>query len=101
MCAGDPLEMLAEELTKYVGFQRRYRDPDYTFEQALKGHRRQVLENLRDDGDQMWLLRNSLLEKLAEKRGVQMFGEPELKDILEYRRRQTEDRRQSGQGQMV
>jgi hypothetical protein len=32
---------------------------------------------------------------------VQMYGEPELKDVLEYRRRQAEDRRQSGQAELV
>jgi hypothetical protein len=101
VCAEDPMEALERSLREYVALRHRRGESSYSFDEALKGHRRQVLENLRDDGDESWLVRNSQLEKLAEKRGIQMYGEPEVKDVIEYRRRQAEDRRQSGQAELV
>ena len=95
------MEALERAGKEYVALRHRRGESAYSFDQWLREHRRQVLENLRDDGDESWLVRNSQLEKLAEKRGIQMYGEPEVKDVMEYRRRQAEDRRQSGQGQMV
>jgi hypothetical protein len=88
-----------DELERYlkadVARHHRHGIADYTFEEALKGHRRQVLENLHDDGDPAWLARNGLLEQLAEKRGVQLYGEPEVKAVLEYRRDLEADRRKA------
>lgn len=91
----DALEELERYLKRDVGRHHRHGDADYTFEEALKGHRRQVLENLRDDGDQEWYERNGLLEQLAERRGVQLYGEPEVGPILEYRRELAADRRKA------
>ncbi len=83
MCAADPLVELEKELNAYVGLRRTYgAEPEYDFRDALKLHRRQVLENMRDDGDESWFRRNSLLEKLADQRGIDLTGEPEVREIV-------------------
>lgn len=83
MCAADPLVELEKDLQRYLGFQRsRVGREDMTFADALREHRRQVLENLRDDGDELWLLRNGWLEKLADQRGIDLTAEPQLKDVI-------------------
>ena len=79
----DALEELERYLKRDVGRHHRHGDADYTFEEALKGHRRQVLENLRDDGDPAWNLRNGLLENLAGRLGISLVDEPEVRPVLE------------------
>jgi hypothetical protein len=83
---GDALDDLERELKGYVAFQHRHGLEEYTLSMALKGHRRQVLENLRDDGDSAWTLRNGLLEQLADRLHISLVDEPEVGPVLEYRR---------------
>jgi hypothetical protein len=81
----DALEELEAELVKYTGFRRKYGEPDYTFAQGLIEHRRQALLNMRDDRDPMWLTRNGLLEKLADRKGIDLSSEPSVNDMLDDR----------------
>lgn len=83
MCADSPIDELERELTRYVTFQRKYGEGEsYDFASALKAHRRQVLDNLRDEGGEMWFKRNGLLEKLADQRGIDLTSEPQLRDAI-------------------
>jgi hypothetical protein len=83
------LELIEDQLTQYVGVQRRYRNSGYTFAEALKLHRRQALDNYAADEDEIWFKRNGLLEKLADRKGVSLVGEPQVSDVLaEIRQRQ-------------
>jgi hypothetical protein len=93
MCADDPLSSLERELKRYVAFRHRRGQTDYQLSDSLKDHRRQVLENLRDDGDESWLLRNGLLEQLADRNSISLVDEPEVGPVLEERRRRSEDRK--------
>ena len=81
----DPLEQLEADLVKYTAFRQRYSDPDYSFAKALREHRRQVLVNLRDEPDVMWLNRNGLLEKLADRKGIDLSSEPSVNDVIDGR----------------
>jgi hypothetical protein len=66
------IELLAElraELFDYVNLRARLGTP-LSFERALRGHREQVIENLRDDGDPMWRDRLSLLDQICVEEGV-------------------------------
>jgi len=92
----DALDDLERELKGYVALQHRYGREEVTLSMALRGHRRQVLENLRDDGDSAWTLRNGLLENLADRLGISLVDEPEVGPILEYRRELAADRRKAG-----
>lgn len=92
----DALDDLDRELSGYVALQHRRGHDEYTLSTALRMHRRQVLENLRDDGDPAWNIRNGLLERLADNRHIDLSGEPEVGPILEYRRRLGDDRRKGG-----
>ena len=91
----DALDDLERELKAYVALQHRRGVDEFTLSMALRGHRRQVLENLRDDGDPAWNLRNGLLERLADRRGISLVDEPEVGPILEYRRALAADRRKA------
>jgi hypothetical protein len=44
-----------------------------------------VLLNMRDDRDPMWLTRNGLLEKLADRKGIDLSSEPSVNDMLDDR----------------
>jgi hypothetical protein len=90
---GDALDDLERELKDYVSLQRRYGREEYSLSMALRAHRRQVLENLRDDGDSAWTLRNGLLERLADRLHISLVDEPEVGPILDYRRELAADRR--------
>jgi len=83
----DALDDLERELKDYIAFQHRRGLNEFTLSMALRGHRRQVLENLRDDGDESWLTRNGLLESLAGRLSISLDDEPEVGPVLEYRRR--------------
>jgi len=89
----DALDDLERELKGYVALQHRHGLEEYILAMALRGHRRQVLENLRDDGDSAWTLRNGLLERLADRLGISLVDEPEVGPVLEYRRALAADRR--------
>src|SRR5262245_51550319 len=84
----DPIAEIELELKRYVAYRHRHGSVEYTLEDALKEHRRQVLENLRDDGDDTWITRNGMLEKLADRKGYDMSLEPTLQDLLDERRQQ-------------
>ena len=90
------IDDLERELKEYVAFQHRRGFDEFTLSMALRGHRRQVLENLHDDGDETWLRRNGLLERLAERLSISLVDEPEVGPILEYRRTLAADRRKAG-----
>ncbi len=92
----DALDDLERELKDYVAFQHRRGFDEFTLSMALRGHRRQVLENLRDDGDPASNLRNGLLERLADRLSISLVDELEVGPVLEYRRRLAEDRRKAG-----
>jgi hypothetical protein len=93
MCADDPLSSLERELKRYVAFRHRRGQTEYQLSDALKDHRRQVLENLRDDGDESWLVRNGLLEQLADRNSVSLVNELEVGPVLEERRRRAAQRK--------
>jgi len=92
----DALDDLERELQGYVALQHRRGRDEYTLSMALRAHRRQVLENLRDDGDPAWNLRNGLLERLADRLSISLVDEPEVGPVLEYRRALAADRRKAG-----
>jgi hypothetical protein len=89
-----------DEVEKYlrldVARHASHGDIDYTLSMSLRGHRRQVLENIRDDGDPSWLTRNGLLENLADRLGISLVDEPEVGPVLAYRKALGDDRRDSG-----
>jgi hypothetical protein len=91
----DALDDLERELKAYVALQHRRGRDEFTLSMALRGHRRQVLENIHDDGDPSWLTRNGLLENLADRLGISLADEPEVGPVLEYRRHLAEDRRKA------
>lgn len=83
------MDEIEKQLVQYVGVQKRYLRHGFTFEEALKGHRRQCLENYAADEDDIWFVRNGLLEKLADRKGISLIGEPQVSDVLaEIRQRQ-------------
>lgn len=89
----DALDELEKYLRLDVARHASHGDTDYTLSMALCGHRRQVLENIRDDGDPSWLARNGLLERLADRLSISLADEPEVGPVLEYRRNLAADRR--------
>ena len=94
----DPQRDLEQGLNGYAAFRRRYGEPEYAFEDALREHRRQVLANMIDDSDPGWMIRNGQLEKLAEAKGVTLAGEPTVADVLAARRHATVARRKAANG---
>ena len=92
----DALDELETYLRKDVARHASHGDIDFTLSMALRGHRRQVLENIRDDGDPSWLARNGLLERLAERLSISLVDEPEVGPVLEHRRTLAADRRKAG-----
>ena len=92
----DALDELEKYLNRDVARHASHGDIGYTLSMALRGHRRQVLENIRDDGDPSWLTRNGLLENLADRLGISLADEPEVGPILDYRRKLGDNRRKAG-----
>lgn len=91
----DPLEDLAKELSEYVGLRRRLGSDNFRLEDALIGHRRQAIENLRDsEGDPFWIERVKLLDRLAAGRGIPLVNEEALR-FVEDELREKERRRRA------
>lgn len=65
----EQIEELRIELASFVAYRHR-RGQEYTFRQALLGHREQVEENMRDDTDPLWRDRLSLLDELCLAEGL-------------------------------
>jgi hypothetical protein len=79
----DPLEDLAKELSEYVSLRRRLDAENYTLADALIAHRGQAIENLRDSSDPFWIERTQLLDRLADKRGIPLVNEENLRFVLD------------------
>ncbi|MDP9224869.1 MAG: hypothetical protein M3P18_13700 [Actinomycetota bacterium] len=91
---GDPLEDLAKELSEYVALRRRQGADNFAMEDALIGHRRQAIENLRDtQGELFWIERVKLLDRLAEKRGIPLANEEALRYVEDELREKERRRR--------
>jgi hypothetical protein len=91
----DPLEDLEKELAEFVSLRRRLDAEGYTLADALLDHRRQALANLRDSqGDPFWIERTKLLDRLAERRGIPLVNEENLR-FVEDELRERERRRRA------
>lgn len=90
----DPLEDLEKELAEYASLRRRLDAEGYTLADALIAHRRQAIENLRDSqGDPFWIERIKLLDRLAERRGIPLVNEENLRFVENELRERERHRR--------
>lgn len=74
---------LEHRLAKVVAQRRSSGAPGYSFGSALIGYRRQCIENLRDSEDRMWAEQVRVLDEIAQAKGVPLYWEPNLRNVLE------------------
>lgn len=74
---------LEKELGAYVGLRQRLGNEDYRFSDALIGHRRQAIENLRDSEDDFWKDRVELCDRLATAKDIPLANEEQLRYVLD------------------
>ena len=90
----DDFTALTDDITRQVGVERGTNgNTSASFEGVLLDHRRQCLENLRDSGDDFWVNRVKLLDRLAEHKGIPMYDQPNLQWVIDGLREQERQRR--------
>lgn len=77
----DPVKELHDEFVRYVGMKRRLGD-DITIRQVAVGHRQVCIENLRDDGDDLWIERVKTVDRLIEREFADVVPDPPLAQVL-------------------